>query len=83
MPLGRPKTGKAKQVVAVRLDRAMAEELRRLSPDNISGAIVEAIADWLRRERRKAAKAPLARDLAPPTAREIAARTKDDAGTAA
>jgi hypothetical protein len=82
MPRGRPKTGKAKQVVAVRLDPEMAEELRRLSPDNISGAIVAAITEWLKRARRKAAKAgdPLARHLAPPTApREIATRRKDDA----
>ena len=80
MPRGRPKTGKAKQVVAVRLAREMAEELRRLAPDNSSEAIVAAISEWLKRERRKAAKAaPLARHLAPPTAREIAARTKDGA----
>jgi hypothetical protein len=71
MPRGRPKTGKAKQVVAVRLDREMAEELRRLAPDNISEAIVAAIADWLKRERRKAAKPD---PLAPPTARERAVR---------
>ena len=58
-------------LVGVRLDPEMAEELRRLSPDNISEAIVAAIAEWLKRERRKAAKAgldPLARRLTPPTA---------------
>jgi hypothetical protein len=71
MALGRPKTGKAKQVVAVRLDREMADELRRLSPDNLSGAIVAAIAEWLKRERRKAPKPNP--HLASATAREIAA----------
>ena len=68
-------------MVAVRLDPEMAEELRRLSPGNRSEAIVTAIAEWLRRERRKAKAGidPLARHLAPPTARKLAARRKDDA----
>ena len=81
MPRGRPKTGRAKVLVGVRLDPEMAEELRRLSPGNISEAIVAAIADWLKRERRKAkaGAAPLDRHLAPSTAREIAVRTKDGA----
>jgi hypothetical protein len=80
MARGRPKTGRAKVLVGVRLDPEMAEELRRLAPDNLSEAIVAAIADWLRRARRKATKPdPLAKHLAPPTAREIAARTKDGA----
>jgi hypothetical protein len=72
MPRGRPKTGKAKRVVAVRLDQEMAEELRRLSPDNVSGSIVAAITEWLKRARRKA-------KAEPPTAQEIAARAKDGA----
>ena len=71
MPRGRPKTGRAKEVVAVRLDPEMAEELRRLSPGNVSEAIVAAIAEWLKRARRKAKAGadPLTTHLAPPTAR--------------
>ena len=45
-------------------------------------AVDEGLRWWLSRERRKAAKAgadPLARHLAPPTAREITSRHKDDA----
>ena len=71
----RQKMENKKQVVAVRLTPEMAAEVRRLSPDNFSEAIVTAIAEWLARQRRKAAKAdPLAKHLAPPSPRERAIR---------
>jgi hypothetical protein len=70
-----------KQVTTIRIAPEMAAEVR-LYADNFSMAVEQALTAWLARERRKAAKArpdPLARHLAPPTAREIAARTKGDA----
>ena len=68
-----------KQVFTVRLTPEMAAEVRRRSP-NMTAAVEEGLRLWLARERRKDAKPdPLARHLALQTAREIAARTKDDA----
>ena len=68
-----------KRVVAIRLSPELFEEVQSLSP-NVSQAVERALMAWVRSERRKAAKAdPLARHLAPPTAREIAARKTSDA----
>lgn len=72
--VGRPRTGpNLKQVVTVRLAPELVAEVRRYA-DSFTTAVEQALAMWLARERRKAAKGdPLA------TAREIASRRKDDA----
>jgi hypothetical protein len=65
-----------KRVVAVRLSPELFEAVQRLSP-NVSQAVERALVAWVRSERRKAAKPdPLAKHLAPPTARERAVRGK-------
>ena len=64
-----------------RLDPQLVADVQDRT-DNVTRAVEEGLRWWLARERRKAAKAgadPLARQLAPPTAREIASRHKDDA----
>jgi hypothetical protein len=73
----RPRVENKKKVFAIRLAPEMAAEVRRRSP-SMTAAVEEGLRLWLARERRKDAKPdPLARHLIPPTAREIAARTKD------
>ena len=71
MPRGNPKP-----VIAIRLDRALTDEVRRYT-QNLTDAVEEGLMLWLKQKRRKAD--PLAKHLAPPTSREIAARTKDGA----
>jgi post-segregation antitoxin (ccd killing protein) len=82
MAMGRPLTGSArKRVLAVRIDPELLAAVRAAS-SNTSRTVEDALRLWLARERRKAAKAgadPLARHLAPRTAREIASRCTDDA----
>ena len=63
-----------KRVVAIRLSPELLEEVQSLSP-NVSQAVEQALVAWVRSERRKAAKAD--KHLAPPTEREIAARSGD------
>ena len=72
---GRPKSGRpVKRVVAIRLSPELFEAVQRLSP-NVSQAVERALVAWVRSERRKAAKPdPLAKHLAPPTARERTVR---------
>jgi post-segregation antitoxin (ccd killing protein) len=69
-------------VLAVRIDPELLAAVRAAS-SNTSRTVEDALRLWLARERRKAAKAgaadPLARHLAPRTAREIASRCTDDA----
>jgi hypothetical protein len=69
MPRGNPKTFKG-----VRLDPALLAAVQEHEP-NLTVAVEEGLALWLKQARRKAA----ARHLAPPTAREIAARKTSDA----
>jgi hypothetical protein len=76
MPRGNP--GK---LVALRLDPALLAAVKERT-SNVTKTVEEGLRWWLARERRKAAKAgadPLARHLAPATARKIASRHKDDA----
>jgi hypothetical protein len=76
MPRGNP--GK---LVALRLNPALLAAVKERT-SNVTRTVEEGLRWWLSRERRKAAKAGadhLARHLAPPTAREIASRHKDDA----
>jgi hypothetical protein len=64
---------------AFRLDPALVEAVKARS-DNLAQAVEAALRLWLAYERRKAAKVEaLAKHLAPPNHREIAARTKDGA----
>jgi hypothetical protein len=77
MPRGAPK-----QTITLRVDPALVAEFRAVggAKANFSAAVDEGIRWWIAREKRKAAKTdPLAKHLYPPTAREIAARRKDDA----
>jgi hypothetical protein len=75
MPRGNP--GK---LIALRLDPALVAAVKERAP-NLTRAVEEGLRWWLARDRRqtKTGADPLARHLAPPTAREIAARTKDGA----
>jgi hypothetical protein len=73
MPRGNP--GKS---VTFRLDPSLLVAVKERTP-NVTKAVEGGLRLWLARERRKPGADPLARHLAPPTAREIAARTKDDA----
>jgi hypothetical protein len=66
MPRGNPKP-----VITVRLDRALTDEVRRYTA-NFTDAVEEGLMLWLKQKRRKAE--PLARRLAPPTARQRAVR---------
>jgi hypothetical protein len=69
MPRGNPK-----RPTQLRLDPARVAAVQALGTP-LTRAIEEGLDLWLARERRKAAKPdPLARHLAPPTARETAAR---------
>jgi hypothetical protein len=74
MPRGNPK-----RKVMLRLDPSMIERVKEASGGNFTRAVEQAIEAWLKRTERKARTDPLAKHLAPPTAREIAARTKDGA----
>jgi hypothetical protein len=68
MPRGNPK-----QVFAIRLEQAVIDEIKDRAGARQASAVIEAvILDWLKRQRRKAD--PLAKHLAPPTARERAVR---------
>jgi hypothetical protein len=61
-------------VLAVRVDPELLAAVKRAS-SNMSRTVEDALHLWLAREKRKAAKpGPLAKHLAPATAREIAAR---------
>ena len=74
MPRGKP--GK---LVALRLDPVLLTAVREHTT-NVTAAVQEGLRMWLAYERRKAAKVEaLASHLAPPTAREIAARKTSDA----
>jgi hypothetical protein len=74
MPRGNPK-----RPTVLRLDRARVEAVKAHNVP-LTRAIEEGLDLWLARAKRRGAKADaLARHLAPPTAREVAARTKDDA----
>jgi hypothetical protein len=81
MPRGNPK-----KFTGVRLDPALLAEVQERAP-NVSAAIEEGLALWLKRERRKDEQGatkpkakpkadPLAKRLAPPTARERAVRRR-------
>jgi hypothetical protein len=72
MPRGAPK-----QTITLRVDPALLAEFRAVAgpASNFSAAVAEGIRWWIARERRKTAKPdPLAKHLAPPTARERAVR---------
>ena len=71
MPRGNPR-----KMFAFRLDPSLVEAVKARS-DNLAQAVEAALRLWLARDRRKAGTDPLAKHLGPPTAREIAARTKD------
>ena len=72
MPRGNPK-----KFSGFRLDPALLAAVQERTT-NVTAAVEEGLRLWLAYERRKAAKVEaLARHLAPPTAREIAAHTKD------
>jgi hypothetical protein len=75
MPRGRPK-----RPILFRLEPALVEEVKQFT-DNVTGAVEEGLAWWLKRARRQAvAEAKpdlLAKHLAPPTARELAARRRE------
>jgi hypothetical protein len=68
MPRGKP--GK---MVAFRVDPDLLDAVRAHTP-NVTAAMSEGLRLWLARERRRAKPDRLAQYLAPPTAREIAAR---------
>jgi hypothetical protein len=70
MPRGNPK-----QPILIRLDPAVIAEVRGYT-ENLTGAVEEGLAWWLKRERRKADAEPLAKLLAPPAARERAVRRR-------
>ena len=77
--MGRPPVENKKQVLTARIDPALLVAFKQAAP-SIGPAVEEAIRLWLAREKRKLAKPdPLAKHLYPPTAREIAERTKDGA----
>ena len=72
MPRGNP--GK---LVALRLDPALVAAVKDSNTPNLTRAVEEGLRWWLAREKRKAAKPdPLAKRLAPPTARERAVRRR-------
>jgi hypothetical protein len=74
MPRGNPK-----KKMILRIDPALAAEVKlHLGDGYFTTAIEEGLRLWLARERRRAAKPGLlAKRLAPPTGREIAARSGD------
>ena len=74
MPRGNPK-----RKVMLRLDPSMIERVKDASGGNFTRAVEQAIEAWLKRAERQAKADPLAKHLAPPTAREIAARKTSDA----
>jgi hypothetical protein len=66
--------------MVIRLDPALAAEVRaRAGEGRFSAAVAEGLRLWLARDKRKAGSDPLARHLAPATARHSAARRKDNA----
>lgn len=72
MPRGNPK-----KPTIIRLDPALIAEFRAVAgaEANFSAAVDEGIRWWIAREKRRKPKPDLlARHLAPPPAREIAAR---------
>jgi hypothetical protein len=75
MAMGRPKKPEgAKPVVTFRADPALLAEMRARAP-HIAQALNDAMRLWLAREKRRRGKGdPLAKHLAPSTAREIASR---------
>jgi post-segregation antitoxin (ccd killing protein) len=76
--MGRPRAGvELKQVLAVRVDPELLTAVKQAS-SNMSRTVEEALRLWLAYERRKAAKVEaLAKHIAPASARDVAARTKD------
>ncbi len=77
MPRGNPK-----KTIMLRIDPKLMAEFREIAgvSANFSAAVDEGIRWWIAREKRRRAKSdPQAKHLYPPTAREIAARHKDDA----
>ena len=77
MPYGAPK-----KFTAFRIDPALLAAVQaaaKAQATNVTAAVEEGLRLWLARTKRKAKAGadPLAKHLAPPTAREIAARTKD------
>jgi hypothetical protein len=71
MPRGRPK-----RRVALRLDHDLVAEVQSLAgPGKFTAVIERLLAAWLKQARRKGADDPLAKHLAPPTPRELAAGT--------
>lgn len=69
MPRGNPK-----RKVMLRLDPAMIERVKLANGGNFTQAVEEALGAWLRRASRKPRTDRLAQHLAPPSARELAAR---------
>ena len=71
MPRGNPK-----RKVMLRLDPATIERVKDASGGNFTRAVEQAIEAWLKQAERKAKAGadPLARHLAQPTDREIAAK---------
>jgi len=68
MPRGNPK-----KFTGVRLDPALLAAVLEHEP-NLTVAIEEGLALWLKRAQRRAGADPLVKRLAPPTARERAVR---------
>ena len=77
MPRGNPK-----RKMILRIDPALADEVKRhLGDGYFTTAVEDGLRWWLARAKRKAKAGvdPLARHLVPPAAREIAARKASDA----
>jgi hypothetical protein len=72
MPRGRPK-----RPILFRLEPALVEEVKQFT-DNMTGAVEEGLAWWLKRAKRQAAAEAkpdqLVKYLAPASPREVAAR---------
>jgi hypothetical protein len=74
MPRGNPK-----RKMILRIDPALANEVKRhLGDGYFTTAVEEGLRWWLKRAKRQTGTDPLARHLVPPTAREIAARKTSD-----
>ena len=77
MPHGAPK-----KFTAFRIDPALLASVQAAAEaqaTNVTAAVEEGLRLWLARIKRKAKTDPPAKHLAPPTAREIAARKTRDA----
>jgi hypothetical protein len=73
MPHGNPK-----RLTAFRIDPELlkaVQEMAAVRATNMTAAVEDGLRWWLAREQRKGAK-----HLAPPTAREVAARNRGSAG---